>query len=215
VIKDRARAASSLSGVISAALLVSASPASAAPPGSVPTGTITIESVTANGSSCRPGTTAVAISPDNQAFTVTYSAYVAQTGHGAKPSDAHQKCKLTVTVHTPAGYTFAVTQVQYRGFAEVAPGATATQRGSFSLQGDNTSTEVTRTIRGEFSDDWQTDSAASTLVYVPCGKQRKLDVTTELTVDPGTSDTAKSSWIAMDSTDGSIESTYHLAWKNC
>ena len=48
-----------------------------------PTGQITIDVVTVNGSGCRIGTAAVAVSPDNKAFTVTYSEYLAQVGPDA------------------------------------------------------------------------------------------------------------------------------------
>jgi len=49
-------------------------------------------------------TTAVAISPDNQAFTVTYSDFAVQ-GHGQA---AHKDCTLTVRVNPPAGYTYGI-----------------------------------------------------------------------------------------------------------
>src|SRR4051794_3787745 len=57
--------------------LASAAHAQAAPGWAVPPppDKIVIDVVTVNGSGCRPGTAAVAVSPDNTAFTVTYSEY--------------------------------------------------------------------------------------------------------------------------------------------
>ncbi|HEX8865764.1 MAG TPA: DUF4360 domain-containing protein, partial [Lentzea sp.] len=72
--------------------------------------------------------------------------------------------------------------------------------------------------RGPLSDNWQatdtTDIAA--IVYHPCGEKRNFNINTELRANAGTSDPKKTtSFIAMDSTDGSIETTYHFAWKTC
>jgi hypothetical protein len=53
-------------------------------------------------------------------------------------------------------------------------------------------------------------------VYHPCGEQRLFNINTELRVSAGTSNPATTtSFISMDSTDGSVETTYHFAWKAC
>ncbi len=54
---------------------------------------IVIDVVTVNGSGCPAGTAAIAVSPDNQAFTVTYSDYLAQVGVGSKPTDFRKNCQ--------------------------------------------------------------------------------------------------------------------------
>jgi Domain of unknown function (DUF4360) len=187
-------------------------PAGATPP----PGGVTIGVVTAAGSSCRPGTVAAAVSPDRAAFTVTYSAYLAQAGGGATAGEASQKCKLTLQIQVPAGVTYAVSQADYRGFAYLAAGATAVQRAAYRFQGDPQPVPVEHAFAGPYSDDWQTtdhtDPAA--LTYGPCGKGRKFTIDTELAVNAGTAG-AQRNFIAMDSTDGSFESTYHFVWKAC
>src|SRR5690242_12671093 len=72
--------------------------AAAAP---VPPGTVTVDTVTTNGSTCRPGTTTATVSPDKTAFTVVYSDYLATVGGDSVPADAHGRCKLNVTLHVP------------------------------------------------------------------------------------------------------------------
>src|SRR3712207_1310352 len=66
-----------------------------------PTEKIVIDVVTVNGSGCPVGTAAVAVAPDNTAFTVTYSDYLAQVGVGAKPTDFRKNCQLALQVHVP------------------------------------------------------------------------------------------------------------------
>src|SRR5438128_1524976 len=80
---------------------------------------VVIDVVTANGTGCKPKSTAVAVSPDNTAFTVTYSDYLAQVGVGAKPADSKKRCNLNLRVRVPQGFTYAVAQADYRGFAHL------------------------------------------------------------------------------------------------
>ncbi|GAA1919243.1 hypothetical protein GCM10009716_30030 [Streptomyces sodiiphilus] len=73
-----------------------------------------IELVSVYGSGCPEGSAAVAVSPDNTAFTVTYSEYLAQVGVGAKPTDFRKNCQLNLAVRVPQGFTYAVFGVDYR-----------------------------------------------------------------------------------------------------
>ncbi|GAB1695106.1 DUF4360 domain-containing protein [Krasilnikovia sp. M28-CT-15] len=194
-----------------AGLLVVGAPTAASP--SPPDGVV-IEVVTASGSSCRPGTVAVALSPDRQAFTVTYSEYLAAAGGSAKTGDATQKCKLTVQLQVPDGVAYAVTQADYRGFASLATGANAALRASYRFQGDPQPTPVEHPFTGPYADDWQVTDRTDPVVFGPCGKARKFTIDTELMVDAGTAP-AQTSFIVMDSTDGSFGTTYRLAWRPC
>jgi len=183
-----------------------------------PPGNIVVDVVTVNGSGCPPGTAAVATSPDNTAFTVTYSEYLAQVGVGAAPTDFRKNCQLNLLVHVPQGFTYAIAEADYRGFAALASGATAVQRANYYFQGTTPTAVVSHPLAGPMVDDWLTVDATTVaeLVYAPCGVQRNLNVNTELRVSAGTSDPSKTtSWITMDSTDGSFQTIYHFAWKTC
>jgi len=187
-------------------------------PSNPPTDRIIIDVVTVNGSGCRAGTAAVAVSPDNEAFTVTYSEYLAQVGVGSKPTDFRKNCQLNLRVHVPQGFTYAIAQADYRGFASLVRGAKATQRANYYFQGSSQTVFANHPLNGPLEDDWQaTDSVAvDALVYAPCGEQRNFNINTELRVDKGTSNpNTTTSFVAMDSTDGSIKTLYHFDWKRC
>jgi hypothetical protein len=123
-----------LGGAI-AALLATALPAQASSSSSPfedpPPDKIVIKVATVNGSGCPQGTAAVAVSPDNTAFTVTYSDYLAQVGGGAAPTAFRKNCQLNLIVHVPQGFTYAIASVDYRGFAYLQPGASGTQKASY------------------------------------------------------------------------------------
>ncbi|MFF8949049.1 DUF4360 domain-containing protein [Streptomyces sp. NPDC014940] len=202
-----------------AALLSTALPAQS--PSSVfddpPPDKIVIDVATVNGSGCPAGTAAVAVSPDNTAFTVTYSDYLAQAGGNSDPTAFRKNCQLNLVVHVPQGFTYAIASADYRGFLSLQPGATATQKASYYFQGSSNTAAKTHPFSGAYNDDWQaTDQTDwAQLVWAPCGVLRNFNINTELRVNAGSTSPGKVSFMTMDSTDGDISTVYHLAWKEC
>ncbi|MFI9612858.1 DUF4360 domain-containing protein [Streptomyces sp. NPDC052023] len=201
------------------ALLATAVPAQSPSTGIVdpPPDRIVIKVATVNGSGCPQGTAAVAVSPDNTAFTVTYSDYLAQVGGGSDPTAFRKNCQLNLVVHVPHGFTYAVASADYRGFASLQPGASSVQRASYYFQGSSNTEFRSHPFRGPYNDNWQaTDTTDwAQLVWAPCGVQRNFNINTELRVGAGSSNPAETSFMTMDSTDGDISTIYHLAWKEC
>jgi hypothetical protein len=202
--------------------IILAAPANAKPidiPSSPPPpGSITIDVVNVNGSGCKPGTAAVAVSPDNQAFTVTYSEYQAVVGVGAGPLDFRRNCQINVKVNVPQGFTYALAQADYRGYASLAKGATAKLSTSVYFQGMSETLRASHNFKGLLDDFWQeTDQVeVAALIFQPCGEKRLLNVNTDLRAAVGTSDPKKTtSLVTMDSTDGSVKTLYHFSWLKC
>lgn len=202
-----------------AALLTTALPAQGPSDGfeDPPPDKIVIKVATVNGSGCPAGTTAVAVSEDNTAFTVTYSDYLAQAGGGSAPTAFRKNCQLNLIVHVPQGFTYAIASADYRGFAALQSGASGTQRASYYFQGSSNTASKAHPFSGPYNDNWQaTDTTDwAQLVWAPCGVQRNFNINTELRVSAGTSSADKVSFMTMDSTDGDISTVYHMAWKEC
>ncbi|MEU9300981.1 DUF4360 domain-containing protein [Streptomyces sp. NPDC048269] len=206
--------------VVTASLVTlspSAGASAPAPAAKAPSDQVTVDVASVNGSGCRPGSAAVAVSPDNSAFTVTYSEYVAQAGGGAPAVEGRKNCQLSLVVHVPQGYTYAVAQVDYRGFGSLQEGAIGTQKASYYFQGMSQTAQRTHKFTGALDDNWQaTDTTGvQALAFAPCGEQRNFNINTELRAEVGTSDPSQTSFMALDSTDGAINSVYHFSWKQC
>ena len=195
-------------------MITSGVSAPASPP---PSGQITVDVVTVNGSGCPAGTATVAVARDNSAFTVTYSDYLAQVGPQSSPVDVRKNCQLALRVHVPQGFTYAIAEADYRGFAHLEPGATGQEKANYYFQGMPQTASVSHQFTTPLDDDWQETDATdiASLVYKPCGEERNFNINTELRVGLGTSDPQKTSFVAMFSTDGGIATTYHFAWKTC
>jgi opacity protein-like surface antigen len=196
-----------LTAVVAPATAVSAAPKSE----------MVIDVVSANGSGCPRGSADVTASPDNKAFTVTYSKFTAQVGPDSKPTDFRKNCQLALNVHVPQGYTYAVASTDYRGFARLERGASASESANYYFQGERQNTRIRHNFAGPMDGDWQrTDKVGiRSLSFLPCGEERYLNVNTELRVNRGSSSSRKTSMLTMDSTDGNLDTVYHLAWKKC
>jgi hypothetical protein len=202
--------------VLLASLATTGSPAHAAFR-TLPDDKMVIDVVAANGSGCPLGSADVTVSPDNTAFTVTYSQFMAQVGAGAKAIDFRKNCQLALNVHVPQGYTFAVAGADYRGYAHLEPGATGSETANYYFQGEPQTTRIRHDFTGPVDTDFErTDSVGiGSLSYLPCGEERFLNVNTELRVNLGWSSPKATSFLNMDSTDGRLDTVYHVAWKKC
>jgi len=212
-----------LNVVAAGAMLVSAlvAPASiaTATPAVVSPNNITVDVVSANGSGCPQNSADVSVSTDAQAFTVTYSQYTAQSGAGAQPTDFRMNCQLGLNVHIPQGLTYAIAGADYRGYAHLQAGAQGQESAYYYFQGEPHTTRISHTFAGPADRDWETSDrvGVAALSYLPCGEERNLNINTELRVAGSRSDhrNETTSFLTMDSTDGSISTVYHLAWRSC
>ncbi|GAB3965887.1 hypothetical protein GCM10027615_11920 [Plantactinospora veratri] len=80
--------------------------------------------------------------------------------------------------------------------------------------GSSSTAQTSHEFTGPYNGGWRTSDRAAALVYAPCGEARNLNVNTELRVDGGNADNG-TSFMAMDSSRGSVRSVYHLSWKEC
>jgi hypothetical protein len=199
--------------------LAVATPAHAVPdPAPKPDKMMVIDVASANGSGCPKGSAAIQVSPDNTAFTVTYSEYTASVGPKASPLDFRKNCQLLLDIKVPSGFTFAIASADYRGYASLRPGAYGEQNVGYYFQGHSKTTKSLHTFKGPMEDDWQrTDHVAiASTSFLPCGERRYLAINTDLRVNRGTSDTKKhTNFLSMDSTDAAINTLYRVAWKTC
>ncbi|SDY80448.1 protein of unknown function [Amycolatopsis xylanica] len=205
-----------ISAISAAAMALSLiSPVSAAAADSTPPDRITVDVVTVNGSGCRPGTAAVAVSPDNSAFTVTYSDFLAQAGQGTAATDFRKNCQLGLRINIPQGFTYGIASADYRGYANLKRNATGVQKASYYFQGHSATGSRTHTFYGPSDDNWQaTDTTeVSEIVYQPCGEKRIFNVNAEVRVIAKAD--APTSFMTMDSIDGGVNTIYHFSWKTC
>jgi len=134
-------------------MITSGVSAPASPP---PSGQITVDVATVLGSGCPAGTAAVAVAKDNTAFTVSYSNYLAQVGPQSAPTDIRKNCQLALRVHVPQGFTYAIAEADYRGFAALSSGATGMEQANYYFQGTSPTVRVPPVVREMVSGESRT-----------------------------------------------------------
>ena len=208
-----------LSAITAGAMLVSSlgAPAMSRPISPPPSEEMVIDVVAANGSGCPKGSAVVSVSPDNKAFTVAYSEFVAQVGPEAKPTDFRKNCQLALDVHVPEGFTYAIAGADYRGYAGLEEGATGSETAHYYFQGEPHTTRIRHEFKGFMAENWQrTDEVEiSSMSFLPCGEKRYLNVNTELRVNAGTAKRSTTNFLTMDSSDGNLATIYHVSWMKC
>ncbi len=176
-----------------------------------------IKKLTYGGTGCPAGSVAVDIASDATAFTLIFDQFLAQIGPGVPAIESRKNCQVNLLLHVPHGFTYAITSVDYRGYANLAPGAQGMQKASYYFQGQAPTASAETIFRGPYEQDWQLRDRVSTaaLVWSPCGVERSMNVNAQLRLTRGTAPASSSSFIQMDSEDGNIQQVYHIVWAHC
>lgn len=167
------------------------------------------------GTGCPAGTVAENVSLDGQAFTLLFDSFVAEAGPGLPLSASRKNCQLNLTFDCPAGWKFALVNLDARGFAALDHGVTGVQQTSFYFQGSAMTGRIDRTIHGPHSADYQVRDTlpAASRQWGTCGRSaRSLNINTAVRVD-NFRNRAGSGLLTADSIDGSLVQTYGIVWE--
>lgn len=196
----------------SAILLFAASLSGAATANDVPPlGSISIKNVAHSGNGCRPGSVASNISPDNKALTFMFDDFIVElNGRGT----SRKTCRLNIELEAPLGWSYAIFNVNFRGYASLDQNTTAVQTTGYSVQ--NAARNIAKiNFTGPIDEDYQTEMAipVSTAPYSEC-------LNPKVTIDAGIEVTARPSALGnglmtVDSIDGELTHQYSLVWKRC
>ncbi len=186
-----------------------------------PARSVTLKSIKYNGSGCPIGTVAENISADNQAFTLTFSEFIAEAGPNVSPRSNRKNCQLTAVLSIPPGWQYTVGSFNYRGFIDVDPGVTATHTTSYYFQGQGQTGTFQSRQNGPYADAFTyTDTIGlnSQNLWSPCNIERALNINAAIYVgvnDPR--NTSSTGYIANDSIDGELRQrySYSLYWRPC
>lgn len=200
-----------LCAVLFSCLALAPAPANAAT--SVQPPYFTVRLLSANGSGCPPGSTAVSQANSTE-FTVTYSQYMATAGGGASAGDFRKNCQLNVNVGVPSGWTFGILAVDYRGYAHLGNAARGTLSASYYYAGLPQTYQQTHTVYGPRDGDYEFTDQSAAVAYAPCHFNATLNVNTAVKAYVG-SDRTYLNLLTMDSTDVDMSTVYHLAFRQC
>ena len=170
------------------------------------------------GTGCPAGSWDASISPDGQAFTVTFSQYETTVG----PGQAMQikDCTLGIDFHSPNGLSFAVSSFYYQGYALLdSAGMSARQTAKYYFMGNPVPAQENRSdMGGPYDNDYLfTDNILTgDLVWSPCGTQRRLNAQTRIVLQNNPQRNGNG-YLNTTSVDGATRTIFRfgLSWRTC
>ena len=172
-----------------------------------------VNNFTYAGSGCPSGTVASDISEDAQAFTLLFDRYIAEAGPGIARSENRKNCNVLLNLHVPAGWSFTIMSVDYRGFAQLDSGTIGEEVSEYYFQGQR-GPAFSTSLRGPYNDDYvvSDDIPIQDMVWSQCGVNRALNIKTQVRVNASYN---RRALMTLDSIDGEFRQIYHMQWRRC
>ena len=93
----------------------------------------------------RPRSPSHRTTPPSRSPTATTSP---RSAAAPDPTAFRKNCQLNLIVHVPAGFTYAIASVDYRGFASLQRGASGMEKASYYFQGSPSTASRTHPFNG-------------------------------------------------------------------
>jgi hypothetical protein len=166
-----------------------------------------------NGSGCPAGMATSFYDEESMTLAVQFSDYALDL----EPPQTFltKNCIITVQIRAPAGMTYAITRVQYRGFAVVPPSARATLSTEVSFSGFPIG-DRTQPIANRMAEPWVIldDVPANQRQYAACGSTQNVTIRTRLNLYGATP--PMSAHLSLESLEGGVAPVrVAFDWRPC
>jgi hypothetical protein len=156
-----------------------------------------------------------------QVVTVGFDRFQTYIGPGTTIMDRSKNCQLHLTLKYPAGFSFAVIDSTYHGFAQLEEGVTGTFFSTYYFSSDAARTSTTQTSiqgGGVWADGQvYTKSDAvpgANVVRSPCGGSTAiLNINNRLSLT--SRDSSASGMLSNDDATASLTQQVHIDWYRC
>lgn len=175
-----------------------------------PPGAGFIESVDYMGTGCDNESAATSISPDGQAVTSSFSAFVAAAGPDEDPEIATRNCLMMMRVNVPSGWSYSLESIDIRGFVALEDDVTASRRSLYLISGSPVHRTPTARFESEISDDYNHPDVSPEAPgeWSPCGGGQVLWAATSTEVNNEDDEDAEGQ-LTVDSIDTELQ------WRRC
>ncbi len=175
---------------------------------------VKIAGISYAGSGCPAGSVSESMAPDAKAFTLLFDSYVAEAGPGVSLASGRRNCQIAVDLRFPSGWSYTIFDVDYRGYIQLDPGATGTQKTTYYFQGGSSQASLQSNFSGPADKDYHIRDSLGldAVVWSPCGATRAVNMNTQVRVTGGGS---RRALMTIDSIDGQLSHKYGIQWRRC
>lgn len=156
------------------------------------------------GSGCPQGSARAVLSADKRTLSIIFDEYVAE-------NDEYASCNIAVSLSVPAGFTVALVDIDYRGYASVPdrPGRRARFRTEYFFAGDMGPVRVTNFPRG-YDSSFVIMHDVIGKVWAPCGAEVIARANTSIRT------WGYETLVSIDTADVTTQGiTFYLDWAEC
>ncbi|KAJ9136544.1 hypothetical protein NKR23_g9774 [Pleurostoma richardsiae] len=181
---------------------------------------VQIAGLSFSGNGCPQGSVSTSLSSDRTVVTFGFDQFQTYIGPGTAVTDHTKNCQLHLTLRYPSGFSFAVIDSTYHGYAQLDAGVTGTFYSSYYFSEDAARTATTRTSIGgggvwAEGQVYTKQDIVPTASYVrsPCGSTSILNVNNRIALT--SADAGASGLITDDDATVAITQQIHLRWFSC
>jgi len=185
-----------------------------------PADEITINRASTSGSGCPRRTVSCDISSDRTIVTLGFDEFQTFIGRGRAAADRDKNCEIHLNLHYPGGYTFAVVDATYHGFAQLDNGVNASLSSTYSFQTGNAATVSTSTDLGGSTGFTQgqvytkhDQVPTSRRVRSPCGGNVNMLIRTRINL--ASTNASASGSVSGDDATIAFTQQVHFGWEKC
>ncbi|GBG77869.1 hypothetical protein CBR_g25801 [Chara braunii] len=182
---------------------------------SPPPGAVKIEKFGYAGTGCPPGSADGIISSTGKELTVLFSAYTVSTPGSL--ADRRKNCQVAVSLSFPAGFTFTLVTVTFRGYAEFQEGVQGTLVASYYLAGTEQTESVVKNLPPPVRDNFTITDSFPAFIYPQCNSTSVLlNINSEARVVPPPPPLNNNEGVInVDAQDLALVQQFGLSWKIC
>jgi hypothetical protein len=169
-----------------------------------------LRELTYGGTGCPQGTASVLINDAEDEFSVIFDQFIAE--QPGSSSDRRKFCALRLLFRVPAGWQFSIAEVQYRGFAELAPGVRGIQSTSYDFPLFTPRQFAQTIIPGPYNGNYDRTDHVALLQWSRCGTDSTLAIDAQVYLaglrnPPST--------MTVDTIDGNVKQIFHYLTRRC
>jgi hypothetical protein len=173
-----------------------------------------VGSVSYGGTGCPQGTVGSSLSNDRSSLTLAFNQLNAATGTGIPITASRKNCQLNLNLAVPAGWSYAIATVDYRGYVQLPAGVSAEHKTTAYFQGQTAQVSTGVQFAGPVAKDYVSRDtvAPAAQVWMPCGMTTPLNINEQARVIGPAN---KSAQLTTNSVDGKVTLVLGLQWKRC